>query len=1433
MPSTAEKLKNDPEHRSIVEGALKESLGDTSYHENFVEGVKSVTDSKEAVLEAERKATQVRERLEKEYQKNTLVDDSKTLQRAFKEAHLTEDDFKNIPEWNSSTPEQEKLTPEQKKLIVQLASQDTLANVKKLGQERFEEKNKISFSGEQRDSVSSASKKVWNKMWKSISISKEEKTVLRDVEHGRIKPKEETLRQLVKRVGKLPVTEKNGKVFVSFLNENKNTPETERAVIERYNKIANEFSKMPDEWRNEEAARSKDDRTFFKKENYAKYHAIKKQYEEIRQTAVDAQEKIYKAQGDTDVVARKKALSDMRKADSTVYGLQFDTTNPDALVELDRVRNESSYGRFFNNENRWKIIYGGIGFGMRWGAVPALGLIAAPAVSAVIGGWRARRKANQKIEDAFSQGRKQETLKERKLTGKEGLYDDKNANLSFLQKAGKLASGFDVNTKEVASFVDADQLIQRLDNFVKRIEKADNKIEEDKIRRELQSRIDYIDKKHREGLINYGSQNPAGLNYDLLTKLSEASLQTIPDLNVAPENETDQERDARKALIVRSTEQEKLLKKLMEQNQQRFDAKQTKFKTDELKRGIKIGATFAIAGALTREWFSLTPDHIETNLDEKFSPQDNTYVTPPLVQDTEGLRPAGDGPYPFPKNEIPPISGEAISHKPIEVQLSSKGSIQTFLDLKEKLRLEYGKDLAHAPVSVQHIMNTNAIKLAEEFNMYNPTDVDESMMAPAGSKFIIDEKGNFSYQELGAKDASILEEGTSAKGTTEYKGKMFDYDKAKTLKVETAQNVGTSTPETPQTNTANIPSRTEITQNISQTNETIIETPVTTPGSGLHEDFNKVFPPDEKINGEAPRGTFNSFVYKTFENEWKSLPKADRDAELWLYEKFGAVTVNKNGNEILLSKLVSPKDYLGFDLKTTTLANAIKLNSEVGKNISQLQNIVFEQTGQNIEPGANESVTDYTHRLFKTLEGTAGEQPGKTPLQEEFSPMGSATGGRKLPGDYMAEQSEQQFNTQEQNGMRIINASNTTEAPDGGTEPMEPKNGIKGAPTTYTETVTKPSIEHPIDWEKYRDHKILTADDIRGRNEIIGKSPIVNDRNITYRDWNRVFDNSVLKTQNIKFGSYGEYETERELQLLFGHAEQKLEYDEALKRSVLTTDMDYFRERPEWASISKIPARYFYNEFFSDEYLAHKGEISREDLKIIGQSGLLKQIPVELANGQKVMALKFIHQGELMRLVEAYKHINPKDAQPYPSESIEEYVGRLTKKVHQAQDGTFFARKHDVHSHIAGGNRPSMGPQTPQPVYTPSTPGVISPTRGIYNTGGTPTVSPTQGVYNDGSMFGPSGSNYGSPYGQQGYGYAPGFNTGSRQGDVIVGGAQVAQTAINEGLAVATGNASGGGGKRILNSAVQNGVQIGVNEIMRQIFGGRGGGYYGGGSNWQ
>jgi hypothetical protein len=528
------------------------------------------------------------------------------LEERMRRTGLGESDFIGIPEWGT-------LSHGEKLLVLEQISQDTLSHIKEIGEKRFQEKNKIKFSLNPKKWSASSGKKLANNFIKSYWISKEEKEVLKDAEMGRLKPDAQTLSQLVERTAdmKLNVVEQEGRPIIEFMSLDKNLSPEEQHIVTQYNAIANEFARMPDAWKNKKAARSTDG---FMAKNHAHYEEVKSRYEQARLALVDIKA-TQQGRHESQEMAKEKAMLEMKDIDFQIAMLQFTNTNPDAVAELKKIETQSSIGRLVNKETIWRGLYMGAGYATRSITASTLGLMSGPLVASIIGGTRARMKASGKINEAFHEGRTIETFQERKEAGKEGLFDDKNAGKKGL--ATNIMPGkTGVNAKEVAAFVDADSQVHRLSSLMDKLETTTNQKERSEILSALTARIQYVEKKHEEGLINYGTKNAVGLNYELLKIMSEAQVKAreyeiAPDglINLAKitnptiiDNLDPQFLDTIQDGHSNDVRRRELLEYVTNLNKGIMESNQSYFKNTETARGALVGAGFSLLGWKIRDW---------------------------------------------------------------------------------------------------------------------------------------------------------------------------------------------------------------------------------------------------------------------------------------------------------------------------------------------------------------------------------------------------------------------------------------------------------------------------------------------------------------------------------------------------------------------------------------------------------------------------------------------------------------------------------------------------------------------------------------------------------------------------------------------------------------------------------------------------------------
>jgi len=261
---------------------------------------------------------------------------------------------------------------------------------------------------------------------------------------------------------------------------------------------------------------------------------------------------------------------------------------------------------------------------------------------------------------------------------------------------------------------------------------------------------------------------------------------------------------------------------------------------------------------------------------------------------------------------------------------------------------------------------------------------------------------------------------------------------------------------------------------------------------------------------------------------------------------------------------------------------------------------------------------------------------------------------------------------------------------------------------------------------------VRDVDEIRqqfDRRDVVIDKPEGKEINgIDYKTWNKAVD-YLFQEKKVEFNSWEEYSRDNELQdLLGGNSEKVVEYSEADDMNKEFIKMDYFRQTPEWPIINKIPAKYFLD--FTDAKFADGSAIPQTDLDQLVKYKIINET-VDVTPGQATTSnYEFTNREELERLAKTYKSIlSDKDIvlgndKPIGNETLEKYVGRMTKRVYQADDGTLWATKRPYVPPATNTNAVSDGYETMRAervsrsgrLYGNTNTGVVSPTTGGWQT---------------------------------------------------------------------------------------------------------------------
>jgi hypothetical protein len=1155
----------DTFREKIKIGNLKEELKKTIAEQ--AEETKKTNEEQAEVIKQS-----IEEHLEKKEAEEEARNASTLLGKKLRKVGLKEKDFESIPEWAT-------LTEPQKMLVIEQASQQIFVDVKKEGEKRFNEKNKINGTFNVFKWRPSALGKVWKKIWKSSYVNSQSKEALEDFRSGKLKPDEEVLGALTKRMSELnlKVIDNAGKPSIEFIQiDPAMSPEVKEAV-EKYNEKANEFSKMPDSWKNERAAKG-----LGSEKNYDKYILLEHEYNEAKKKVIDLRAKKYKDEGMEASLAVEKAQTFMCEKDYKISMMQFTNTSPDAILEMEKLQESSSWKKLANNENLWRASYMGLGYASRW-ALRGFATLAGPITAATIGALRAKRKAEQKINKAFSEGREGKTFREmtreERMLAREKysnnfkkddagnvmldeqgtpimangkpyqpgqIFEDKNSSKDMelkgkiLKEASKVISGKDVNAREVAGFIDADSQIQRLENILNKIGGTTNPGEKARLILELERRSNYIRSKLEEGLINYGTNNPVGINYEMLRLLSKAAVEIqankpnfadIPDelieIKVMSMDGSSrmEKRQLRDLIQEDNRDVAVILERLRQKNEIGFDDKQAAFKKHEIIRGALVAATFSGLAyeirdiqerlGLTINWSSILGHH-----------QDKVAgaIGMTKVSNNEMLQN-----LPSKDSVLTSSIKDTVNVNTVPANIPDSAHITTQTNLNDTLP-PTPKAEVKVPVDDQPTVKADGspkIKVAPKLEKV--ADISKSPVV----------EDNFN-KNIKLDDKDII---STAKISTE--STILDESAIKTENVDFQEGVNTE----------------NVALNGTELNSTVNNESIDL--SGAHQ-----------VTGTtAPVNIDTVPTPKVEENDIdlsgaRKISGPSITAEK--VDEYGLGTVTKTETPIIMDNNVRPTQPDGFSNEGIGSGKIIKPTEAVGGyNTGEETGNVYPRSGA-IKGGPNP--------------GTTSREVPMTDREAIFTNKGN--------GVY-----ENAVNNSTGEGLPIES------------DPRHLETAREIRQTFGNKTVLIDKPEYP------------TIDDTKD--------------GLKYDDWNTAND-QMFEQKGLNFDSYEDFNKERELQQLFGTNVRvenvpKVIYDPVLGRNVPGPDVrvtqEYFRPTEEWKIVEKIPAKYFMQEDF-----LNGNNLPKADLDKLVRKGIISQNPL-------TGTYSFSHRNEVERLSGFYKKL--------------------------------------------------------------------------------------------------------------------------------------------------------------------------------------------------
>lgn len=775
--------------------------------------------------------------------------------------------------------------------------------------------------------------KFFHGLSKNFQKATAEKTVAGQIRNGEHKVDTTTIRQISERIKELglSVNEQNGEVL--FLKSTQEgigkylTP----AQIKEYNEVANKYTKLPTDWQHEKTA-NKNFWNPFKNNEYKEFQKIDSRYNALRAAIMGHLENNYMANGGGAKEARLGAQELMMKTELGFDYLNYSRKYPEAATLLENSSTQNAYKKLLTGDI--KTFLGGAGIGMAFKA--AGGILGGTA----FGGIRGFFLGKKDIKDQYKSDQIDLTRQEAKEIG--------------------------INKKDtIDRFINADDQVRKINVLVSKIEKAETEEEKLVLAQRLKTRIDYINDKKYNGLINRGKNDDIALNFEFNKALAAGTAAILvytggKALEQGIEAQYNKDRLAQFSRYINASQNGK------------YEDERRRRVINSALRGAAIGTAGAVFGHYLNGWL-----------------HGGDQVAP-----VTGGTPIDGQPW-------PPISAPEVDHS-LDVTIDKgQGMIHFAGQLKQAVAEKWGGDITNAPESIRHIMNTNSADLAKEFGGFKPGQVNESAMLHQGSTFHMDNQGNLFFKDPATGESDVFQWGSDINKGADYHGKMFDYQPR-------GMNVDGAAPNADMTQSGAFENPTIVDANGQPVNgnmETVPGTrgPIqmdadqinknpTSPNSPTtdqsfstnsaeatrsatessvsggplhpsHPQVEQVFPKEVNVQG-FPRQQFDE-VAKAMIRKELQLPEGAKLLDtpqtmhrIWLYENFGEV--RQTGSDTFA--ITEPRGMDYAKLSETYKPSTDKL----GLLIKDLENRVYGATGQKID-STGITANEYTKRLIAEL----------------------------------------------------------------------------------------------------------------------------------------------------------------------------------------------------------------------------------------------------------------------------------------------------------------------------------------------------------------------------------------------------------------------------------------------------------------------------------
>ncbi len=277
----------------------------------------------------------------------------------------------------------------------------------------------------------------------------------------------------------------------------------------------------------------------------------------------------------------RETLLEMMRIDKRVRMNQFFSENPKVEEELNKITSKPFWTKALKNTTLERGGYMALGYGGRAALAGALGVFAAPLVAAGSGGFMARKRAVENLNEEFRAA---------KLGKKSALMEKMSGNTEKqkIQAAERIKSGKYSGETILAgkAYVEANTLAEKIEKTIERINMATDEKERAHLLNILDQRLYYTRYVLDNRLVGFsGKDAQLSEQYELLSKLAEGEVAVqMGDKEV---NEKIKER----------------LASVLRRKAGHTDTARTKHVWKETLKGAALGAGLAFLGGEINQWW--------------------------------------------------------------------------------------------------------------------------------------------------------------------------------------------------------------------------------------------------------------------------------------------------------------------------------------------------------------------------------------------------------------------------------------------------------------------------------------------------------------------------------------------------------------------------------------------------------------------------------------------------------------------------------------------------------------------------------------------------------------------------------------------------------------------------------------------------------------